>query len=239
MADTHTPITSDSDGGTDAALNRLLQDERDTALRTLAGRLAHQIRNPLAAVRAACTGLHAELEDPEQRETLEMTLAEVDRMLGFVRATVDSLPDPHEAAAPCALDTEIRDVVTRLRVDTTHGAGIALGELEPCTLTLPRRRLRVALYSLLKQLGDARGVESLEISLHGGAGQARIVTTPRGAAADDGHLSTGMISPSAWGQPVGLLVAERFARDHGGSLQRNSTPDDTLNFTLTLRDTHG
>ena len=46
----------------------LVRQQCSAALRALAGRLAHQIRNPLAAIKAACGSLREELQDPDHQQ---------------------------------------------------------------------------------------------------------------------------------------------------------------------------
>lgn len=51
-----------------------------TNLESLALGMAHEIRNPLGGIRASAQLLHQELENPEQREYLNVVISEVDRI---------------------------------------------------------------------------------------------------------------------------------------------------------------
>ncbi|MCB1787939.1 MAG: hypothetical protein H6955_00075 [Chromatiaceae bacterium] len=213
---------------------RLARDERSAALRALAGRLAHQLRNPLAAVRAACSSLRAEIEDTDQRETLDLTLQEIDRMLNFVRTTVQTIPIHNEKPQPVDVAAETADVIDITRPGHADGARIRLGADRGVRCRLPREGLRVAVYSMLDHLASVSAVQAIEVGVSHQDGHALIQFDVSAGQPGDAVLDTGMTVPMGWTQPVGLLVAERFARDLGGCLLRAETSSTTQTFTLDL-----
>jgi C4-dicarboxylate-specific signal transduction histidine kinase len=213
---------------------RLADDGRDAALRALAGRLAHQLRNPLSAVRAACSGLRAEIEDAEQRETLELSLHEIDRMLGFVTATVKSLPASTEPKVDVDVGVETADVVAILRDAHPQAGPIVLGDIEEASCHLPRNELRATLHNLIMQLAATREVTKLQLGVSCDDGMARVSLEVTADAIGDSGLSTGMTTPSGWLQPTGLLVAERFVRDVGGRLSRSEAGTSGIRFILEI-----
>ena len=218
-----------------ASQANLARDERRAALRALAGRLAHQIRNPLAAIRAACSSLHEEIDDADQRETLQLTLNEIDRMLGFVQATVQTVPEQAEKPQAMALTEEIRDVVDI--VSSGHAGGdttVRFEATDEVCCILPRDRFRVSVYSLLDHLVGTAGVDHVTVRLDLTEGRILLQFEVTVSTSDTSALTTGMMSQSNWLQPVGLLVAERFARDIGGRLMRAEVGGATHTFTLDL-----
>jgi signal transduction histidine kinase len=219
---------------------RLARYERDVALRALAGRLAHQIRNPLAAVRAACSGLRAEIEDADQRETLELTLTEIDRMLGFVSATLRAMP--HDIETPQAVDIaiELADVIDILASGYAALPAIEFSAGTDQQCNLPRERFRVSVYSLLEDLlVNARSLQRIAVrSPQTGNGRVCIIIDVEHASANDCAFSAGIGVPVHGLQPVGILVAERFARDVGGRLTLTDNGAETQTVTLELPCTH-
>lgn len=213
---------------------RLARDERTAALRALAGRLAHQIRNPLAAVRAACSSLQAEIEDAEQRETLELTLNEIDRMLGFVKATVQTLPEHVERPVMIDVVAETRDVIDIVGSGHEDTMDIQISGVHELTCSLPRDGFRVSVYSILEHIVGSPGVDrvAVDVSLRGGRVLIRF-DIPVSDTLDD-PLSDGVADLGGLTHPVGLLVAERFARDLGGYLSRSAAGDTRQSFTLAL-----
>jgi len=212
---------------------RLARDERRAALRALAGRLAHQLRNPLAAVRAACRSVREETDDPDQRETLDLTLTEIERMLSFVHATVQRAPGSAEAPQAVDVVAEVADVIEIVESGHANPLDIVLSGDGHVACNLPRNSLRVSVYSVLEDLIGSGS--TTEIGVHVGCadGQTVIRFALRGVSTGDPALSNGMIAPVSGFQPVGLLVAERFARDLGGRLSR-SDDGDTQTVALEL-----
>jgi signal transduction histidine kinase len=196
-------------------------------LRALAGRLAHQLRNPLAAVKAACGGLHAELDDPDHLDRLELTLHEVDRMLAHVTSTVQSVDDLSEKAGPVDLLQEVQAVIAIMQLG--HAIRIdpaSLTQQQPPKCQLPRTKFRVALFSLFDQLSRSAGTIHISIEVESQGDRAHLnIVVPSGP--HDAAYTQNTVEPSG----IGLLVAERFARDHGGKLSR-MTADHSLTLTL-------
>lgn len=217
---------------------QLAHDERNAALLALAGRLAHQVRNPLAAVRAACSGLCEEIEDPEQLETLDLILQEIDRMLGHVRSTVQSIPVPPDSAREVDVWAELLEVVEMARAGRLQGLKLELGNGPSLPTRLPRDRLRVALFSLIDHLAEVAGATGIRIDAE--CAEDRLLVSFCVSAPANDDLSAAAApsqlqrAATGWVQPVGLLVAERFARDMGGRLQQASNSDAELTLTLDL-----
>lgn len=227
--DTGTP-EAPSESLTDALSTqaRLAREERSAALRALAGRLAHQIRNPLAAVRAACSSLRHELEDADQRETLDLTLREIDRMLGFVKATVQTIPDRNETPRAVDLAAETAAVVDVVQSGGITGFPIRLATAGKPWCSAPRNGLRAAVFSLLDHFADVAEVAAVDVSVQDNGERAQLRFAVHGSATD------GAAAPGGWSQPIGLLVAERFARDAGGLLRRSDDGGGRHTFTLDL-----
>lgn len=217
-----------------ASSAKLARDERAAALRALAGRLAHQLRNPLAAVRAACSGLRSELEDDEQRETLDLTLQEIDRMLGFVSATVQSIPARREAPQSTDPALEIIDIIDIMRSTESGANRIAAGDVEHRRCLIPRDGFRVATYSICEHFLSIAEIDGLVIDNSSDADRLTVrFRVDLGQASDDVRTA-GSSSNGIWVQPIGLLVAERFARESGGRMLRNDFGNDQLTLTLEL-----
>lgn len=204
----------------------LARQERCAALRAMAGRLAHEMRNPLAAVRAACGSLREEIADDDHKYRLELTLQEVDRVLGLITDMVQAARCEAETPTNLHPAAEINQAATLVQM-LHPAASLSLPPLtdavEPCRL--PRNGLRVAVYSLLDYLfGSLPGV------------QVSITLTQQPDLLHVHFAVTGMdAAPALSSNPaaVGLLVAERYARDTGGRLQQD-IHEENLHLTLEL-----
>jgi signal transduction histidine kinase len=213
---------------------RLASDEREAAIRAISGRLAHQIRNPLSAVRAACSGLLHEVDDAEQRETLALSIQEIDKMLDFVAATVRSTAEDSERAMLLDPGAELMDVISSIRQTHRGNQKIAIGEIVSARCRLPRHGLRAALFSLINQLLCSSAIEDIGFAMDRQGNDVSITIAVGGADLDTRDLAAGMITPAGWGQPLGLLVAERFLRSVGGRMTHGISGSARAQVTLEL-----
>ncbi len=231
-----TALASQSNSDAAQLQARLARGRQAAALRVLAGRLAHQMRNPLAAVRAACNGLRAEIADPDHAETLRLALAEVDRMLEFVRIAVDDNRTRDEDPRTLDLAAEIAMVVELVRDSHADQATLIqqsdTGDRPQCVL--PRENLQVAIYSALTTLVCEPEVHQVQIRIAQASDQVSIEFSVHGRLPQSEDLFCGQRSSARAKSPTGLLIAERFARDYGGQMLRSDIDQDTHKIVVTL-----
>lgn len=196
----------------------IVRSERDAALRVLAGRLAHELRNPLAAVRAACSGLHDDVQEADHKHRLELTLGEVDRVLAVITEAVNSVSflaeksvdqDPIPLAMAAINAVRALHPAARIHFSTdTDGP--------PCKLA--REGFRAAIFSVLDHLISSLKDATVGLQLTRESGRLRLQFTP---------------APENEPVPaMGLLIAERFARDNGGQLTWPGGDDNCLTMEL-------
>lgn len=228
---------SDGDGMHErlTAQARLARSERAAALQALAERLARQLQRPLEAIRRSCGDLHAEVEDIDQRETLALALIEIDRMLGHVTETLQSLPDRREGPTRIDLGQVLADVVAISQL----GPGVETRldiEGEDVICELPRDSLCVALFSILDHLAAIIGVGTIDIAVTTDEQTGQTLSLE--FVAHETRESDGWPDderPVAGGRyPVGLLVGERFASDLGGQLMRTQAGERTRDIRLVV-----
>lgn len=191
----------------------ILRDERDAMLRALAGRLAHETRNPLAAVRAACSSLLEEMTVPDHRYRLELTLGEIDRALEAVSRAVRAVSAPVEPALEASPEQLLQDAVDAARI--LHPQ--ARIEFDPGPAgpdcELPRAALRAAVLGLLDHLVGQSVDGHVTLRVQRSSDALRIHAGPVPADADT--------APGT--DALAMVVAERFVRDTGGRLHQNDT----------------
>lgn len=196
----------------------LARGERDAMMRALAGRLAHQMRNPLAAIRAVCSGLRSEVEDADQHERLDLALQEIDRMLGFVAATVQGLPYAPEPHTDVDLRAELTDIAALVGRYVGNRMDLRIEAEADLACRLPRQGLRVAVFSVLDHLAGEDEAGAIELIAHEDHGRAMIQFVATGSVAGRSRASGPLTAFTGAQVPTALLVAERFARDTGGRL---------------------
>ncbi len=199
--------------------------------------IAHEIRNPLNAIRL---NLHtigqlfrdeAALEDVEIRSMLGEMTGEITRlenlmreMLGFVQTSADPPP-------PVDIGDEVQRSVSffgpnldrrgvHVRVDLGEGA---------CLAAIDNRRLRQVLLNLLNNSVEALpNGGTVEISVRRRRGQVEVTVSDDGPGVrvdDRERVFVPFYSTKASGTGLGLALARKFVEEAGGTITCESRPD--------------
>lgn len=230
------------------------QRDRTLHLATLgrfSAQMAHDVKNPLAAIRGAAQWLaedsRARSFSDEHRVFVGLILEQADRV-GQVVGEYERLG--RVAAVPVAVDvrTLVRDVTSAQRA-----ASVAASEREkvtiearvadetPAPLALDPALLQSALENLVKNARDA-------IAASGRAGRIDVIVEPRDAelsvcVADDGpgmdartreRAFDDFFTTKASGSGLGLAFVSRVARAHGGRARLESQPGRGTRVELRL-----
>ena len=221
---------------------------------TLAAGLAHEIRNPLSAMKLNLQLLEAGLEpggggpgagtagdEAEVRELLGETRAEVDRLGQLVTSFLSYARPPRLNRKPTDLNRLAEDIVHFLQADAgARGVAIKLdpGDGLPPML-LDATQVRQAIVNVMRNAIAA--VEAV------GTGTVRLVTSRAGtgevrlAIEDDGrgiprerlpHIFQVFYSGRPGGSGLGLPIARRVVEGHGGRIEVDSVPGSGTRFTL-------
>jgi signal transduction histidine kinase len=213
-------------------------EDRTRQLECVAARLAHEVKNPLAAIKGLSTHMARNASDPKTAERLGIVAAEADRLqsivdgfLSFSRGLDDlkiAPTKPHEVAHSLAvlLETRAQDAGVSLQVD---------GD-EDLVVDADVRKLRQALLNLVLNAVQAspRGA-TVDISVARDCGGARI------AVRDDGVGMTGDVlerirkpyfTTKEGGTGLGVAVARGLIQQHGGRLEFTSAPGRGTTATI-------
>lgn len=238
------------------------ETERLRFIRAVSAGLAHEIRNPLVAIRTFAELAPSRLDDPEFRESfLQVARSEVGRLEELVsqfmtlsrpvrpvREPVDVAGMLQEAVTAVSAGAERKGV--RVRMEERTGLGHSVsgtnesgeGNTEVRCLRGDEQRLRQALMNLL--------LNALDATPAGG----EIHLTADLAAGDDGpevHLtvwnSGSYIAPEhlervfepfftskATGVGLGLAICHTIADEHGGTVSVSSDEEAGTAFTVKL-----
>jgi two-component system nitrogen regulation sensor histidine kinase GlnL len=231
--------------------------ERESGTRTAvaaAAMLAHEIKNPLSAVRGAAQLLEQSSDEDSKgltrliREEVDRVAALIDRMQGFT----DTRPMEMESQNIHAILGHARDVAL---------AGFAAGRTirEVYDPSLPavlghRDSLIQILINLLKNaaeaIGDGPGVITLTTAYRHGVSMRRagddsrqplpielcVIDDGPGASRDiEGHLFDPFVTTKRTGSGLGLALVEKLVSDQGGIIEyaREGQPERTV-FRLLL-----
>lgn len=218
--------------------------------------LAHELRNPLAAMRSAVDLLEASGSRAGEATPPRRTLASavLSRQLSHVTRLVDDLLDlSRVTSARVVLRKEavaLSDVVeaaletTRPAIEArSHALAVKLPEESVVVEGDPVRLAQVVsnLLTNAAKYATPGGRIALEVAADDAEAVVRVTDDGIGLAPEDLERVFGLFEQGPGGQPhpdgglgVGLALARRLAQLHGGSLSAES-PGPGLGSTFTLR----
>jgi len=216
-------------------------EDRTRALEGMAARLAHEVKNPLAAIKGLSVHMARNASDPKTAERLAIVAAEADRLQGIVEGFLTfsrGLDDlvvaptkPHEVARELAVLLETR----------AEDAGVTL-ELtgdEALVLDADARKLRQALLNIVLNAIQAspRGA-TVRLAVSKACGEGARLTVH-----DDGTGMTPEVldrirkpyfTTKEGGTGLGVAVARGLVEQHGGRLEYKSVPGTGTTVTISL-----
>jgi len=238
----------DEFGDLAAAFNSLLGslESRARANEEFIADLAHELKNPVAAIRTCAESLAGGAVDGERAQRLARVLGDssarldrvVSQFLELARAEAGMRDEPREEVDVAAL---ARALVERARVDERHaGIELACEADAPAPVYGVAERLETALRNLLDNALDFAGE----------AGRVRVAVEPRThlvlvTVADSGPGIDAAALPriferffttrrSRRGTGLGLALVRAIAEAHGGSVRVASPPGSGAVFVLEI-----
>lgn len=199
--------------------------ERNDELLALAGALAHELKNPLAAIRGLAA-LQARKQEPGSKaaEQMGVLLDEVGRM-GSILDELASFSRPVQSLALEAVDpAPIVEQIVSIHEPLAAERGVSLkavvGDAGP--VLCDPRKLKQVLVNLLQNAIDASeqgGEVAAHVTRSGELHVFRIEDRGSGLAdAMRGRLFTAGATTKSAGSGLGLTIARAIAMQHGGTL---------------------
>jgi signal transduction histidine kinase len=193
---------------------RAQQAESLARIGALAANVAHEIRNPLAAISLTLQVIARSFdEDDRRRGIIDKVESQVYRLDRLVTDLLDYARPPEPQMRPVDL---VRIAEESLGLSTT---GAQLLDLHPSPAMADPQLLQAALVNLLQNARDAAGVH--------GQVQIRVGPGPRIAVVDDGpgiaaeilpRLFSPFVTSKARGTGLGLAISRKLVESQHGSL---------------------
>lgn len=211
----------------------------------LVGALAHEIRNPLNAIRLNLHALRnvllgtATLSEDEIQQAIEESNREIERlselmktMLGYARPDQALVEEVDLNAEVAAMGSFLAPIMERDEMDFE----VRLPDV-PVTVSIDPDRLRQVLLNLVNNAREAAGSGGhVSLTLSAANSQAEIVVADDGPgvpSADRDRIFDPFYSTRETGTGLGLALVKRFVGEAGGSVTfEDRVPDDPGSGTV-------
>jgi two-component system nitrogen regulation sensor histidine kinase NtrY len=214
-----------------------IESERLRAFRETARRVAHEMRNPLTPIRLAVSQL-SRTSAPEQREAIEVLVAESGRLEQLAREFTEFGRLPEGPAAPVDL-SELLSELARTSLPPTMTARLALAPTTPSLLG-HYDPLRRAFSNILRNAAEAcNGQGEVEISSDGwDGGGVQVIIRDHGPGIPpelDGRIFDPYCTGKDGGTGLGLALAKQTVEMHAGTIAVEPTPGGGASFVIRMR----
>jgi signal transduction histidine kinase len=207
-------------------------EDRTRALEGVAARLAHEVKNPLAAIKGLSSLVAGQATDPKMAERLSIVAAEADRLrdivdgfLSFSRGLDElsvAMTKPHELARELVLLLETRAADAQLTLEVTGSVDIEINA--------DVRKLRQVLLNLVlnaMQASPPGEVVTIHVAEKCVDGYLRIQVSDHGVGMTPEALERirkPYFTTREGGTGLGVAVARGLVEQHGGRIAYESAP---------------
>jgi two-component system, NtrC family, sensor histidine kinase PilS len=207
------------------------RQDRLAAVGRVAAGIAHEIRNPLAAMRGAIQVLHADANgDPAQGELMEIILRESDRLNRIITDFLTYARPRRGELAETDVREHLRETFTLLRHSPETRAEHQIEEDymdEPARVVADAAGLRQVFWNLARNaLSAMPDGGHLRVELRHVPGRRLRITftdTGRGMSPEQvERLFEPFSSSTTGGTGLGLSIVYQIIRDHGGTINVRS-----------------
>jgi len=224
------------------------RQERLSAVGRVAAGIAHEIRNPLAAMRGSIQVLRSEMGgDPAQAELMEIVLRESDRLNRIITDFLTYARPRQVALVETDLREPLRETFTLLRhspeISESHSLVDDLPD-EPLNALADAEGVKQVFWNLarnaLRAMPDGGTLRAEMRRAGGGTIRITFADTGRGMSpAQVERLFEPFTSSTTGGTGLGLSIVYQIVRDHGGTINVRSREGHGTTITIELPSASG
>lgn len=220
---------------------KIILSERQAAVGVLAAGMAHEMNNPMNAIRLSLQALREGIASGhELADVVETATRATGRCSRIVSDLLSFSREPQQIT-PVALRDILAEAVVEFRRDHAGSFRIVTRvEAAPFTLRLDRAQLKQALTNILSNAFDAmEGQGEVEVLLRRGENEAILSIADRGPGIDPSLIRrvfdpffTTKKSATRKGTGLGLSIAYQLVQRNGGTIDVSSQPGCGATFVL-------
>lgn len=216
--------------------------ERTRSLEGIAARLAHEVKNPLAAIKGLSMHLARGAQDTKQAERLSIVASEADRLQQIVDGFLSFSRGLEDLKVCEVRPYELGRELSLLLETPANESGVVLevrGSPEVPLNADPRKLRQIMLNFLLNaiQASPRGGTVTLEVAAVPPTGDVEIRVVDRGAGMSPeilARIQKPYFTTKAGGSGLGIAVARGLVEQHGGTLRIESTVGVGTTVAMTL-----
>ena len=210
----------------------LARVERLAAVGEVVAVMAHEVRNPLAAIRSACRSLIEDAGEEDFRVRLGMIDDEVERLMSVVNRELGNARYRPEKADRVDVTRLIMNLVNLMKYQMPDTVTLHVDVARDVTMLLPPNGLRQALLNLIRNSQESLDGQTGDISITIQGAEAadgvEIRVEDSGSGFPQEILTNGIhffVSDKEGGTGLGLAMVERYVRDQGGRMHIGNRPE--------------
>ncbi len=224
---------------------RRIEEELDSidhlaTLGRLSAQLAHEIRNPLAAMRGAAQMLVGDTAGAPGERLASLILREADRLAGLVEGYLKLARPPPPQLVPTQVDDVVRETLELLRADPAF-AGVQVDEsLEAIEAICDAGQVKQVLLNLLRNaavaISGSRGRVRIRVASVANGALIEVWDSAGALAAEDRQrIFEPFFTRARGGTGLGLSTVHSIVHAHGGTIAVESSPATGTTFSVKLR----
>ena len=201
----------------------LANAEKLAVVGEIAAGIAHELRNPLAGIRAALDNLRLEMHQADHQARLSLVLAELKRMTALLNHLLEQTGVAPEIPVEVHIANAVDEVAQLAKFQLPETISIEQKIDRDLSVTLPEDRFRQAMLNLILNSAQVIGKQAgeIEIIARRTEDHVEISITDSGPGFPGEVLESGPLpffSQRERGTGLGLATVRRLARDLGGRL---------------------
>jgi signal transduction histidine kinase len=222
--------------------------EKLASLAILAGGVAHEIRNPLTAIKMRLFSLNKAFGNGlAQNENFQTVKSEIDRLENIVKGFLEFARPPDPQFGPVSTKELLCDLERLLEPEiSSRGMRLIVDPGEPISFNADKQQLSQVLINLAQNAADSMAPGgTVTISARQGAAVLSkksepvvlldVIDTGSGVAPDiQERLFDPFFSTKEGGTGLGLAIASRIVDRHGGIIQFSSRKGEGATFTIVV-----